>query len=194
MNKIKHSEIDTFLLDRIANDDEEAFSLLFSEYYADFVMFAGTFLGKRDDSEEIVQEVFVGLWESRSQLKRDRSLRSYLLTVIHNKCMDALRHNQIKQNYIEHIITEEVENPYEVESSVFLSDLQHKLDEAFAKIPTELLIPFKMNRFEGKKYREIADELGIPLRTTEFRISQALKLIRVHLKEYFIYYLLLGII
>ncbi|WP_099464344.1 MULTISPECIES: RNA polymerase sigma-70 factor [Parabacteroides] len=194
MSKIRHNDIDAFLLDRIADNDEEAFSSLFSEYYADFVVFAGSFLGKREDSEEIVQEVFVELWESRNRLKRDRSLRSYLLTIIHNKCMDALRHDQIKQNYVEYIIKEDTENPYDVESSVFLSDLQYRLKEAFAKLPAELLIPFKMNRFDGKKYQEISDELGLPLRTIEFRISRALKLIRMYLKEYFIFCLLLGLI
>ena len=55
MSKIRHNDIDAFLLDRIADNDEEAFSSLFSEYYADFVVFAGSFLGKREDSEEIVQ-------------------------------------------------------------------------------------------------------------------------------------------
>lgn len=194
MNKIRHNKIDSFLLDRIANNDEEAFSCLFSEYYVDFVMFASTFVGGKEDSEEIVQDVFIELWESRNKLKRNSSLRSYLLTIIHNRCIDVLRHRQIKQNYLEYVIKEDSANPYDAEASVFLSDLQRKLEDAFLKIPAEFLIPFKMNRFEGKKYQEIADELNLPLRTVEFRIAQALRLMRTLLKEYFLFCLLLEII
>ncbi|WP_102406999.1 RNA polymerase sigma factor [Parabacteroides bouchesdurhonensis] len=186
MNKIKHSKIDSYLLDRIADNDEDAFSCLFSEYYVDFVVFAGTFVGGKEDSEEIVQEVFIELWESRSKLRRGGSLRSYMLTVIHNKCMDLLRHRQVKQNYIEVVAKEDLGNPYDVEASVLLADLQQKLEDAFSKIPPELLQPFKMNRFEGKKYQEIAKELDLPLRTVEFRVAKALKLIKTLLKDYFI--------
>jgi RNA polymerase sigma-70 factor, ECF subfamily len=179
---------------RIIEGDNEAFSIVFRHYYVDFVLFAATFVKNRQAAEEIVEEVFIRLWENRETIVITTSLRSYLLRSIQNRCIDFIRHVRIMDeyqiNWRHH--PELLEN--DTENYILHSELEEDLKKALGKIPEEVRTVFTMNRFEGMTYAEIALKLDVSVRTVEVRIGKALSLLKHYLKDYLITILLIFII
>ena len=87
------------LVQRMLGGDETAFSIIFKTYYIDLVLFASTFVRDKPEAEEIVQDVFIRLWENRESVIITSSLRSFLLKSVQNKCIDTIRHLKIVDNY-----------------------------------------------------------------------------------------------
>jgi RNA polymerase sigma-70 factor (ECF subfamily) len=174
------------LLKELKFGNKTAFSTIFSVYYTDLVMFATTFIRNMDSSEEIVQEVFVTIWENHSNLDINISLKSYLLKIVQNKCLDWLRHLKVRDNY-SHLI---LQNPdifeNDTENYILYSELEKKIEHILQQMPDEFATAFKMNRYEGLKYTEIAEKLHVSVRTIEVRISKALVFFRDELKDYLI--------
>jgi RNA polymerase sigma-70 factor (ECF subfamily) len=171
---------------RILRGDRAAFSLVFRHYYADLVLFAHTFLKDKEAAEETVQDTFVRLWESRESIVITTSLKSFLLKSIQNRCIDQLRHSKMRNLYENSIISHSslVEN--DTENYLLFSELQEDLQKAIIKLPPELSTVFKMNRYEGKTYGEIAETLHVSVRTIEVRMGKALAFLRENLKDYLI--------
>ena len=182
MNAPKTNKFEQILLDKLADDDQSAFSAIFDTYYKDLVMFAFTFTKNSDNAEEAVQEVFVRLWEKRSELKLHGSLKSYLLKSVQNHCLDEIRRRNVREHYAE---DKEIQSLYvnDTEDYILYTDLQNHLDHLLAQMPDEVANTFRMNRFDGLKYQEIAQQLNVSLRTVESRISKALRILHQALKN-----------
>jgi RNA polymerase sigma-70 factor (family 1) len=178
--------IEKALISRINKGDSSAFSCVFSAYYKDLVLFSFRFTNELNSSEEIVQETFIRLWEEHKSLNITVSLKSYLLVTIKNKSIDWLRHKKIIQKHNEYALKNSPRINLETESYVLYSELQEQIDSALARLPQELSEAFRMNRFKGLKYAEIAELLDVSVRTVEVRIGKALHLLRNYLKDYFI--------
>jgi len=173
---------------RILQGDKSAFSIVFTHYYTDLVMFAGTFLRNRQMSEEVVQNVFIRLWENRNALIIT-SLKSFLLKSVQNRCIDSIRHNRIRdiyQNYAMNI-SPLLEN--DTENYILYSELEEHLEKALSKLPEELNRVFSLNRFEGKTYPEIAAVMNVSVRTVEARMGRALAILREALKDFLMAFL-----
>jgi RNA polymerase sigma-70 factor (family 1) len=172
------------LIDKLKSNDKSAFTTIFSTYYKDLVRFACTYTRNQDAAEEIVQEVFLKLWENRNSLLITSSLKSFFLKSVQNRCIDWLRHLSIRDKYALLIF----ENPYlaenDTENYVLHSELESSFKQALEKIPEEYTEVFKMSRIEALNYQEIAMKLGVSERTIEVRISKALRLLRENLKEF----------
>jgi RNA polymerase sigma-70 factor (ECF subfamily) len=177
---------DKQLLERLKAGDKQAFSLVFSTFYRDLVLFANTFTHQTDVSEEIVQEVFVTLWENVDSITIKTSLKSYLLRMVQNKCLDWLRHLKVRDKYAENILDNPLLMENDTENYLLYSELEKSLEKALGQLPEEFAKTFRMNRIDGLKQNEIAEKLGIAVRTVEFRIARVLKLLRDELKDYFI--------
>lgn len=141
--------------------------------------------------EDIVQNVFVGLWENRQAIKIETSLKSFLLKSVRNGCMDELRHEKTVWEYEAYLSSYETCVDIDTEGYVLYSNLKEHLDEALEKLPEVYRKVFVMNRFEGLKYKEIAQKAGISERTVEVRIGKALGLLRTYLKDFLIIALIL---
>lgn len=174
------------LLDKVRQGDQEAFSLLFKIYYKDLVLFGGTLLPNRVICEDIVQSIFLKLWNERSQLQIETSLKSYLLKAVRNSCLDEIRHRNIVIEHESYVLSTHPLNDINTENYILYSDLQRHLSIALQKLPETYRAAFEMNRLEGLKYREIAAKLNVSERTIEVRISKALELLRIYLKDFFI--------
>lgn len=175
---------DKILIDKLKEDDKTAFTIIFSRYYSDLVHFSFNYIHEPDASEEIVQEVFLKLWENRHSLEIESSLKSYLLKSVQNRSIDFKRHRQIRQKYTSHVL----ENPYtserDTENYVLHSELEQKLNSTLDKIPDDISEPFILSRFEGMNYAKIAENLGVSVRTIEVRIGKALGILRQELKDF----------
>lgn len=178
------SLVDKVLISKLNIGDYSAFSCIFSAYYKDLVMFASRFTHDYDNAEEIVQDTFVKLWEERKSVNVKISLKSFLLKSVQNKCFDWYRHKKIKQAHYDFIIKSSLHFDHDTENYILYSELQEELENAIEMLPGQISEAFRMNRYQGLKYHEIAGILNVSVRTVEVRIGKALSLLRTYLKEY----------
>jgi len=170
---------------RIKNGDEYSFELLFRKYYVRLCGFANKFLNDPEESREIVQDVFLGLWEVREDIRPEDSLNSYLFRITQNKCINKLRRRRVESKYTEIlqlVYAEKSEiSPYD---SLLGNELEHEISTAVGKLPVKCREIFDLSRMEGLKYSEIATMLQISVKTVEAQMSKALKILRLELKDY----------
>jgi RNA polymerase sigma-70 factor (ECF subfamily) len=174
------------LLEKLRNDDTYAFSYIFTAYYANLKKFVFTFTKDPDTSEEIVQDVFLKLWENRGSLMIHSSLRSYLLKSAQNSSLDWLRHRKIMEQHVHDVLDHGILLENDTENYIFLSELEVMINKALSELPVEVFESFRMNRFDGLKYNEIATKLNVSVRTIEVRIGKALAFLRNKLRDYMV--------
>ena len=179
------------LLEKLKNDDQSAFTVIFTKYYQDLVRFSFGFTHNPDASEEIVQEVFLKLWENRNSLLIHNSLKSYLLKIVQNRSIDSLRHLNITHKYASIVLEHPLLSENDTENYILHSELEANFNHAMLKIPAEYSEAFRMSRIETLNYQEIAQKLEISVRTVEVRISKALSLLREELKDFLVFVLIL---
>jgi RNA polymerase sigma-70 factor (family 1) len=178
------------LLGKLKNDDQSAFTIIFTKYYSDLVRFSFGFTRNSDSSEEIVQEVFLKLWENRSTLDIHTSLKSYLLKNVQNRSIDSLRHATITNKYAAVVLDHPLLSQNDTEDYILFSELEASFNQAMENMPALYAEVFRLSRIETLNYQEIASKLKVSVRTVEVRISKALSLLRAELKDY----LLIGLI
>lgn len=145
--------------------DEQAFDTVYKQYYRGLCAFASQYVTV-PESEEIVQDVMMWLWENRKSLE----------------CLNTISHIQVKQQVHERLYAkfqEQFENP-----DFYIGELMALASKAIRELPDEYRKAFEMNRFEEMTYNEIAERTGVSPKTIAYRISQALKILRTKLKDY----------
>ncbi len=139
-----------------------------------------------DAAEEIVQAFFVKFWENRSELKIQTSQRSYLFTSIRNACFNQLKHIQVREEYKLHNKREMEESKYSVDDEYQASELDDKIRRTIEALPESRRKIFIMSRYEGLKYKEIAEKLKISVKTVENQMGSAIKFLKLELADYLI--------
>jgi RNA polymerase sigma-70 factor (ECF subfamily) len=176
---------ETELIARIKQHDGDAFEQIFRKYYAELCGYADKYLNDTDAAEEIVQELFCHIWDKRETIEIKETLRAYFFRATRNRCFNHFRHLKIREAHqqetqAENNITDNL-TAYEAMKGF---ELEEKITQVINQLPAQCKLVFSMSRFEGKKYQEIADELGISKKAVEAHISKALKVLREELKEY----------
>lgn len=177
------------LADLLRDGNVYVYELIFRRYYKSLCGFAVRFIQQPEDAEEIVQDVFLKLWEKKNTLLITTSLKSYLFRSTYNSCMNALSHAKIENRYAAFIRDYLLRNPYSfnpVMDSLVYKDMNNKITAAIEQLPEACREIFKMSRFDGLKYAEIASKLNISVKTVETQISRALAKLREELKEFFV--------
>lgn len=168
----------------IRQGDEGIFEETFRKYYQSLCNYANSVLKEMDEAEEIVQNLFLSIWEKRADLEITISLKSYLYRAVHNHCLNRIKHLKIREEYQQYA-TNFYDVSYEsVGQTVAKNELELKIEEAIRKLPEQCRLIFKMSRFEELKYHEIANQLGLSPKTVENQIGKALKILRLELAEY----------
>jgi RNA polymerase sigma-70 factor (family 1) len=160
--------------------------MLFKEYYKVLTIFAAKYLKDIEASKELVQELFVHIYEKRENLDINSSLKSYLFRSVHNRCINSINAQKIRDRYAEHYTKNSDIRINTLEQDVNVSELENALHTAINNLPPKCKAIFKMNRFEGLSNHEIAEKLTLSKRTVETQISKALKILRVKLEPYMI--------
>ncbi len=168
------------ILHGIAAGDEAAFRHLFDLYYQLLVTFAFRYIGDLDSSRNVVQEVFVGLFDKRESIVIHTSLKAHLYQSVRNRALNFLKREKMQRDHHYRIMEENVGNeahdePYGVE------ELQAHIGKVVNDLPAQCQKIFLMSRQEGTPNGEIAEQLSISKRTVETQISKALKRIREEL-------------
>lgn len=167
------------------------FSELYLAYYAKLVRFATTFVIFEEDAENIVQDVFTGLWTNIECLDQIENINAYLYRLVRNRCLDHLKHKVFEQKYAENM-----QSSFETEMHLKLQSLDRfdvcmvseeketmkNIRAAINSLPERCREIFMLSRFEGLKYKEISAHLGISVNTVECQMGIALKKLRVKLQ------------
>ncbi|HCY40604.1 MAG TPA: RNA polymerase sigma-70 factor [Prolixibacteraceae bacterium] len=165
----------------IRNSNQGVFELVFKFYYSGLVVYADKIVQNIDVSEDIVQSVFMKLWETRETIEI-RSFRSYFIQCVKNRCIDHIRNQHVKSKF-DHRISET--NQFVTDDDLWTkSDLAGLIEESVESLPPRCREIFKMSRYENLKIAEIAGQLHISTRTVETQISKALKILRLKLIDY----------
>lgn len=174
---------DPILVARLRNKDKRAFELVFNEYFALLKSYALRFMEDMEEAEEVIQEVFVKFWEKCDSLAPDSSIKSYLYRSVHNTCLNFIKHQKVKDGYRQYVMhyMEEAQNAPDPETDT--SNVQDRILKEINELPPRCSEIFKLSRFEGLKYKEIADHLNISIKTVEVQMGKALKTLRENLKD-----------
>ena len=170
------ADVDIMLLKRIQDNDSHAFEILFQKYHAPLCLFASKYTRDMDTAQEMVQNLFVYLWENRAMVHVGHSVKAYLQTAVRRNC---IRYMQKRRSEVS--LDELPEEGYAVEEmydSLELKELYQQLLEAIEQLPDQCKKIFKMSRFEDMKYAEIARALQISVKTVEAQMGKALKILR----------------
>ncbi|NNE30716.1 MAG: RNA polymerase sigma-70 factor [Saprospiraceae bacterium] len=159
------------------------FEQFFKEHFNHLCNFARQYVPDADSSKEIVQKVFISVWESREKMDADR-LQSYLFTAVKNRCLNFIRDNKKFRSKVLDLECANFDMPQE-ERDTDTSDLEASFQKALGALPEKCRQVFLMSRIQRKKYKEIAEELDIAQKTVEAHMSKALKTLREALNEYF---------
>lgn len=160
------------------------FEGLFREHYQNLVSYSFFYLKDHAASEEAVQEVFFTLWQKREDLNISSSIKAYLYRSVRNHCLNVIKHIEIRENYKEHNERSRMEVEGRGEQTLETKELELRIEKAIDQLPPERKRIFIMSRYEDMKYREIADELGISVKTVEAQMGKALKFLREQLVDY----------
>ena len=176
-------ENEEIIVSRLINKDKRAFELVFNEYYSIMVLYAARFMDTREESEEVVQEVFVKFWEKCDSLSEDSSIKSYLYRSVHNSCLNTIKHEKVKDGYRQHVI-HFMESSYQSDfKDEDPENIRNRINAEIEKLPPRCSQIFKLSRYEGLKYQEIADHLEISVKTVEVQMGKALKILRENLQD-----------
>ena len=170
------------LFEPIRAGDKKAFDTFFLKYYPILCAYATPFVGA-DDAEEIIQDLMVWLWESRENIIVGTSLPNYMFRAVKNKCINHISKTRL-HDQVHECLQNNIQSQFEDPDFYIVEELTQKIDEALARLPETYREAFILNRIEGKTYNEIAALLNISSKTVDYRIQQALKNLRVHLKDY----------
>lgn len=156
--------------------------MVFRDYYKPLVRYGNTFLKDSDEAEDVVQQVFVSLWEKRARLDIHTSMRAMLYKAVQNACLNKIKQVKVRNAYAEDLKAATI--PGEVSDPVQVSELNERIQQALESMPEQCGRIFKMSRFEQLRYQEIADQLGLSVKTVENQMGKALKIVREELKDY----------
>lgn len=168
--------------------DKKAFEEIYNEFFGVHYHLCLQYIHNEKAAEEIVQDTFLKLWEIRNTLNDQINIRSFMYTITKNNCLNYLRNQKISMKHIENMKYMEMQFNYEalekLGNYLQFEELRSKIEEAIAQLPAELVETFQLSRFEELSYKEIAEKQNISIKTVEARISKALRILRVELKDF----------
>jgi RNA polymerase sigma-70 factor (ECF subfamily) len=174
---------DSETIRRIRRGDKQEFEKLFRSSYVSLVSYARVLLKDHDMAEEIVQDLFFRLWQGRENLKIESSLNGYLFRSVHNRSLHYIEHLKVVSRHAGEIAAEAPASSDSVTEDIYYSELQEKVTRVLDRLPERCRAIFRMSRFEGLKYNEIADKLSVSLKTVEADMGKALREFRKALAE-----------
>ncbi|MBW6534822.1 MAG: RNA polymerase sigma-70 factor [Mariniphaga sp.] len=179
------------IIERLRQGDEATYIIVFREYYVPLCNYARRYLGRKDLAEDIVSETFFNIWNRRITLDIKVSLKSYLFQAVCKNSLNYLRKHK-KEEMLEDFLlkhNDEMEafsNKINDTPSDFLmiKDLGEKIKQGIEQLPPQQKTTFKLKRYEGKKNKEIAEIMGLSVKTVEMHMAKAMLSLRNYLKDY----------
>lgn len=163
--------------------DEASFETVFKTHFKNLHSYATTIVRDEVAAEEIVQNVFFKLWERRDKINIEQSIAAYLYRSVYNESLNFLKHMNVKASHQAHVARQNAITGADTDPAT-VRELRLKIDEAIKDLPEQCRTVFQMSRFEGMRYLDIADRLGISVKTVENQMGKALRVMRTKLSDY----------
>lgn len=174
---------DIELVQKLQKGDVEAFDLVYEKYAGKLYGFALQYLKSTDETEELVQSVFLKVWENYKTLKKESSFKSYLFTIAYNEICNTFRRRSHLQKFIGEQLIESSPTSNETEDLINYNSTRERIEQIVSKLPERQRTIFLKSREEGKSNKEIAIEHGLSSGTVDNYISESLKFIRSNMHE-----------
>ena len=185
--------MDKTLIEKLKKGDEKAFKSIYEQHYVFLCRFATQLLNDDSLAEEVVDDVIFYLWEHRAELEITISIRAYLIRSVRNRCLNEI--NSLRNRTFTSFSSITSEDNLAFWDTLLVDELhplgrlikqemQDELDRCISELPNECRIVFMKSRFDGKKYAEISEELGISVNTVKYHITRALSLLQSRLGSY----------
>ena len=175
------NNIDTILknklVEKIIAGNHTAFEMLFKTYSQRLIYFSRRYVLDKQTAENIVQDVFLRIWQNKENLNPSKSIKSYLFTAVKNESLKQLRHLSVEKQQQENVSRLSVVE-LTPDEAIDKNELKGELNKAINDLPEKCREIFYMSRFDQLKYSEIADILGISIKTVETQMGRALKKLR----------------
>lgn len=172
------------LLTRLKNGDMLAFDRVYELYSHKLFLFVFKILKNEAEADDIVQEVFVKIWESRDKLEDYKSLNSYIFTIAYNNSIDLIRKRISNTKYLEHLKNHAVINVTpNIISQIEFNELNIQAEKLIGNLPERQKQVYLLHREEGLTYPEIAEQIGISRNTVENHMAKALKYLHRNLNN-----------
>jgi RNA polymerase sigma-70 factor (ECF subfamily) len=172
------------LIEMLQKDNREAFEQVFHLYHKRVFAFAYGVLHSSEDAEEIVQNVFLSVWNQRKTLLITTSFIAYIYGIARHMVSRFIRHKLQHEAFIEYFLEQNREYDFITEDEIFYNELTEFITKAIAEIPERRREIFLLSRQEGLSYREIAEKLGITENTVDTQIRHALDYLRTRILLY----------
>ncbi|MEA4905381.1 MAG: RNA polymerase sigma-70 factor [Petrimonas sp.] len=184
MNIIQPDMHEKELVIRLINGDEEAFCELYANYKNRLIYFAMKFVKSYEFAEDIFQDVFAAVWQSRRVIDPEQSFSSYLYTIIRNRMLNLIRNIQQEEKLRNHILSQSINYDEETGRKVLFDDLNLIINKSLESLTPRQREIFKMSREEEMSHKEIAEKLNLSVYTVQEHISLSLKSIKTFLSKY----------
>ena len=173
---------DKEMIRRLKKGNIEAFNQIFYAYSSKLYHFAYGYLKSKEDAEEMVQEIFLKIWDKRTNIKEEYQFRSYLFSIAFNYIKKYFRSEALINKYIEFATPDNPETE-QTHEDVNYASLKLMVDQLVERMPEKRKAVFIKSRFEGKNAKDISEEMNISQSTVENHLNQALRFLRQHLKD-----------
>lgn len=166
---------DEELFSLLKKDNSNALKLLFSRHYENLCYFAFTYLKEKQIAEEAALDVFANIWEKRKSIVITGKVKTYFYTAVKNQSLNYLQKNRIFLERLDDVDRLLVAGQTRTDDLVYYEELKQKIDELIDKLPEKRKLIFKMNKYDGFSYAEIADILSISVSTVKNQMVKAVK-------------------
>ncbi len=175
---------DELLVKLLLVGDEGAFEEIYRRYFSKLLRTAQFKIQSKEIAEELLQDLFISLWEKRDKVVID-NLEAYLNTSLKYLIINHIRRQILQDKFMEYVANKS-EPSETVDESIAFNELSVAIEKSIEKLPEKTRQIFTLNRLEYKSVKEISEQLSIPERTVEYHITQGMRILRVHLKEFII--------
>ena len=169
---------------RLIDGDEDAFCQLYAAYKNRLLYYAMKFVKSRDFAEDIFQDAFTVIWQSRRFINPDTSFSSFLYTIVRNRVLNQIRDMEHEDKLKETILAQAVDYTDDTKNNILLNDLKEIISKALEQLTPRQREVFEMSREAQLSHKEIAEALGVSVNTVQEHISSSLKIIRSYLTKY----------
>lgn len=176
----------------LKSGSEKAFRIIMDQWYSRLFNFANGYLNNRENTREVLQDVFLRLWDHRTKLSEDTVLNAYLFTLTRNRCIDLIRREKLmmqfrtdKQEEYKRLSEnfEALSDP--ILDDIFAMEIQAEINRAIEQLPEQCRKVFTLSRTNGLKNKTISEILELSEKTVESHLTKALKTIRLTLEKKF---------
>lgn len=180
---MKRFHTDNDLVEKLRDGDIEAFDMVYQRYASKLYSFSLKYLKSKEETEELLQSVFLKVWEHQKKLKRGTSFKSYLFTIAYNEICNIFRRRKYQEKFLADLRNESTEVSDETRDQIDYFFIKEQVDQIVAQLPEKYKTVFLKSRMEDKSANEISEELNLSRGTVDNYISESVKLIRANLKN-----------